>query len=154
MNAARIAAINAIIGRPYRLGAQGPDAFDCYGAARALQRDLFGRDMPEFSMPGSAGRTAIAAAIAAHPERGRWAEVERPVDGALVTMARNTCGYHLGTWLSEDGGIVVHAIETCGVVADTLATLEAVGWRRFRFHVPARKEAEDVQGQGRGKDQA
>ena len=56
----------------------------------------------------------------------------------LVTMARNECGYHLGTWVAEDGGLIVHAVEGCGVVADTLATLGAVGWRRFRFHLPVR----------------
>ncbi|HEV7278387.1 MAG TPA: peptidoglycan endopeptidase [Devosiaceae bacterium] len=133
----RLSVINALIGRPYRLGAQGPEAFDCYGAARALQAGLFGREMPEFTMPGAAGRSAIAAAIAVHPERGRWREVPRPEDGALVTMARNLCGYHLGTWLREDGGIIVHSIENCGVVADTISTLEAIGWRRFRFHLPA-----------------
>lgn len=133
----RIAAINAVVGRPYRLGAQGPAEFDCYGLARELQASLFGRQMPEFAIPGEVGRTAIAAAIAVHPERARWREVPRPVDGALVTMARNVCGYHLGTWLREDGGTIVHAIEKCGVVADTIATLEAVGWRRFRFHIPA-----------------
>lgn len=132
----RSAIINAMMGAPYRLGAQGPDAFDCYSVARQLQRDLFGRDMPAFDMPGNAGRMAIAAAIAEHPERGHWAEIARPRDGALVTMARNGCGYHLGTWLAEDGGIVVHAIEGAGVCADTMLSLQTAGWRRLRFHVP------------------
>lgn len=128
--------VNALVGSPYRLGAAGPDAFDCYGLARHVQQALFGRDMPAFSMPGTAGRTAIAAAIAAHPERGRWREIDRPADGALVTMARNSCGYHLGVWLDEDGGLILHALEAVGVVADTVPMLEAVGWRRFRFHCP------------------
>ena len=133
----RAAIINGLVGTPYRQGGQGPDAVDCYAATRILQRELFGRDMPPFRMPAEAGRTAIAAAIAVSPERGRWREVAAPVDGAIVTMARNLQGYHMGTWLAEDGGIIVHAIEECGVVADTLQTLAAVGWRRFRFHVPA-----------------
>ena len=135
MNRADI--INALIGCPYGLGGRTAGTVDCYGAAKILQRELFGRDMPDFSMPAEAGRAAIAAAIAVHPERSRWREIAAPADGALVTMARNTCGYHLGTWLEDDGGIVVHAIEDCGVVADTLQTLQAVGWRRFRFHLPA-----------------
>lgn len=128
--------INSLIGTRYELGAQGPDAVDCYSAAKLLQLRLFGREMPDFQMPGEAGRTAIAAAIAVHPERARWHQVERPVDGCLVTMARHLQGYHLGTWLMEDGGIIVHAMERCGVVVDTISTLQAVGWQRFRFHVP------------------
>lgn len=129
--------VNALMGKPYRLGAQGGDAVDCYSCTKILQRAVFGRDMPEFTMPAQAGRSAIAAAIAVHPERQQWVEVEQPVDGAIVTMARNICGYHLGTWLDDDGGVVIHAIEDCGVVADTLPSLEAIGWRKFRFHIPA-----------------
>lgn len=131
----RATIVNALIGRPYRLGGQDREV-DCYACARILQRDLFGRDMPDFAMPALAGRATIAAAIAVHPERARWTEIEAPEDGALVTMARQDCGYHIGTWLAEDGGIIVHAIETVGVVADTIASLQAIGWRRFRFHLP------------------
>lgn len=128
--------INALIGTPYRLGAQGPDELDCYSCARLVQARLYARSMPDFAMPAEAGRMAIAAAISIHPERDRWKEIAGPVDGALVTMARNHSGYHIGTWIEEDGGIIVHAIEECGVVADTISTLEAVGWRKFRFHTP------------------
>lgn len=132
----RVEIVNAHIGTPYDLGGRRPGTVDCYGSARYLQKALFGREMPDFAMPGEAGRSAIAAAIGVHPERTRWREVLAPVDGALMTMARNQCGYHIGTWLDLDGGIVVHAIEECGVVADTIVSLEAVGWRKFRFHVP------------------
>lgn len=132
----RVEIINSLIGTPYRLGAQGPEELDCYSCARMVQSRLFGRAMPDFAMPGEAGRLAIAAAISVHPERNRWQEIAVPVDGALVTMARNQCGYHIGTWIEEDGGMIVHAIEECGVVADTISTLEAVGWRKFRFHTP------------------
>lgn len=133
----RAATINGFLGRPYRLGASGPDAYDCYGITRALQAVLFERPMPAFEIPGKSGRMAIAAAIAGHPERLRWAEIEAPVDGAIVTMARHLQGYHLGTWLSEDGGLIVHAMEGVGVVASRLIELEVEGWRRFRFHIPS-----------------
>lgn len=132
----RTAVINGLMGTPYKLGGQGRKTVDCYSAARILQRTLFGREMPAFAMPAESGRMAMAAAIAAHPERGRWVESDAPVDGALVTMARQSCGYHLGTYLIEDGGIIVHALEGTGVVADTIPGLVAVGWRRFRFHIP------------------
>lgn len=132
----RIAFLNSLIGKPYRLGAQGPDAYDCYSATRAVQSGVFGRDMPPFEIPGTAGRWAIAAAITIHPERNRWIEAEKPVDGAAVTMARNEVGYHIGTYLETDGGIIVHALERVGVVAGRLIELEAEGWRKFRFHIP------------------
>lgn len=45
--AERLAFLEALIGRPYRIGATGPDAFDCYGLARHLQHHLFSYDLPE-----------------------------------------------------------------------------------------------------------
>jgi cell wall-associated NlpC family hydrolase len=132
----RAAIINELIGRPYDLGGRKPGSLDCYGCAREVQWQIYGREMPPFEMPGSAGRMAIAAAISAHPERLAWREVDHPADGALVTMARNGCGYHIGTWMENDGGLIIHALETVGVVADTIPSMQAVGWRRFRFHVP------------------
>lgn len=133
----RRAAIKGLIGRPYELGAGGPVAFDCYSATREVQRLVFGREMPSFEMPGQAGRMGIAAAISAHPERDRWVEVTDAVDGAIVTMARHLQGYHMGTWLEEDGGVIIHSLEDIGVTVDGLPALRAIGWRRFRFHVPA-----------------
>lgn len=128
--------VNGLLGRPYRLGCAGPDAFDCYGLTRYLQMTLFGRSMPEFKMPGFGGRIAIASAIAVHPERQCWGEIAAARDGCIVTMARQNAGYHMGTWLAMDGGVIVHTIERCGVVTDTPATLEAIGWRRLRYFVP------------------
>jgi hypothetical protein len=88
-------------------------------------------------MPGEAGRWAIAAAISAHPERSRWREIDVAADGALVTMARHVQGYHIGVWIDDDDGLIVHALEGLGVVASRLIELEAEGWRKFRFHLPA-----------------
>ncbi|WP_127142834.1 NlpC/P60 family protein [Pelagibacterium montanilacus] len=136
MSLGRAEHINRLIGRPYHLGAQGPDSFDCYSLTRTLQAGLFGREMPAFAAPAQAGRMAIAAAVAIHPERGRWQEMPHPQDGAIVTMARHLQGYHLGTFIAEDGGLVVHALEGTGVVASRLCELEAEGWRKFRFHIP------------------
>jgi len=133
----RAALINGLIGTPYRLGGQGPGEVDCWSAARILQKGLADRDMPAFEMPSTAGRIAIASAIAVHPERNRWVEIASPVDVCLVTMAHQHVGYHIGTWVVEDGGLIIHAIEKCGVVADRLIELQAMGWRRVRFHVPA-----------------
>lgn len=129
--ALRAAHVNSLIGRPYEAGAMGPDRFDCYGLARHLQREFFGRTLPLFQLPAEAGRFAIASAIAVHPERARWDEVERPVDGAVVVMAQQQCGFHMGVFLDLDGGLIVHTVEQTGVVAETPFQLRspAARWR-------------------------
>jgi hypothetical protein len=135
----RASVINALLGRPYRCGANGPEAFDCYGLTRWLQKQLFQRDMPVFSLPPDAGRFAIAAAIVAHPERHSWIEAARPIDGALAIMSRQECGFHIGTFVDVDGGVVVHALERPGVCADApfLLTTPAGGLWRIRWNVRA-----------------
>lgn len=132
---ARAAHINALLGRPYRARAMGMDAFDCYGLARHLQAEFFGRDLPLFQLPADAGRFAIASAITVHPERQRWREIAQRVDGAMVVMARQDCGFHLGVFLALDGGIVVHTIEQTGVVAESpfQLTSPAGRWRLQYF---------------------
>lgn len=144
----RAAFINALLGRRYLRGGDGPEAFDCYGLTRLLQAAVYGRDMPPFLMPRGAGRFAIASAIAAHPERELWQPVARPVDGAIAIMARQGCGFHMGTCIVLDGSlasrsglrpssplattVVVHALEEPGVVADDPFRLATPGgglWR-------------------------
>lgn len=133
----RAAHINALLGRPYVAGATGPEAYDCYGLARHLQAVLFDRELPLFSLPADASRFAIASAIAVHPERQRWRETTLPVDGALAVMARQGCGFHIGVYLDLDGGTIVHATETVGVVAERPFYLcsPAARWR-IGYFVP------------------
>lgn len=135
----RAAYLNGLLGRPYRAGAMGPAAFDCYGLARHLQAAFFGRDLPRFQLPAEAGRFAVASAIAVHPERERWREVARPRDGAIVVMARQDCGFHLGVWLGlqQIGGLIAHTIEQTGVVTETPWLLAGPAGRwRLQYFVP------------------
>jgi len=131
----RAAHLNALLGRTYRAGAMGPEAYDCYGLARHLQAAFFGRDLPLFQLPAEAGRFGIASAITVHPERQRWREIPRPVDGSMVVMARQDCGFHLGVFLALDGGLVVHTLEQTGVVAERPFQLAspAERWRLTYF---------------------
>lgn len=129
--------LNGLLGRPYAAGAMGPYAFDCYGLARYLQLAFFGRDLPRFQLPGEASRFAVASAIAVHPERARWREIPAPIDGAMVVMARQGCGFHLGVFLELNGGLVAHTVEQTGVVAQTPFQLASPAARwRLSYHLP------------------
>lgn len=134
---ARATHLNALLGRPYRAGAMGPEAYDCYGLARHLQAALYDRDLPAFQLPAEAGRFAVASAIAVHPERRRWVETDHPVDGAIAVMARQDCGFHLGTYVALDGGLIVHTLEQTGVIAERPFQLAGPAGRwQLRYYVP------------------
>ena len=74
------------IGRSWYAGERGPDAFDCWGLLLAIQRDHFGRDLPEIPVNANDLRTVVST-FRDHPERQRWVAVAQP---AGITLRRVT----------------------------------------------------------------
>ena len=84
----RLAFYESLIGKPYKIGARGPDEFDCYGLARHIQISRVGIDMPDvqFAEPttrAQAGRRGpgrpdapVAAVALASDEAGELAGAE------------------------------------------------------------------------------
>jgi cell wall-associated NlpC family hydrolase len=130
-NSSRLA---ALIGRPYAVGADGPDAFDCYGLARHVLREAYGEDLPEIARQTAEPRS-VARALLSHPDRARWEKVDKPFDGALVLMG-NVDGrdFHLGVAVADGRQmLVLHTDEGPGVMADDLLTLPARGFHNITF---------------------
>jgi len=109
-----------LIGKTYAMGAEGPNAFDCYGLAAHVERRLFGVELPARAIEGVSSYRA-------------WSRVEDPRDGALV-MLEHARGRHVGVYLSEERG-VIHALEDCGVVFDDLPSLTFRGLGQPTFWV-------------------
>ena len=130
----RNASLAALIGRPYAIGARGPDAFDCYGLARHVQREFAAIDMPDVPFTDPTTRAA-AEAMLAHSERALWREVEQPHDLDLVLMGNVAKrDFHLGTFVVPvTAGIVLHIDKANGVVADDIPSLRATGFNYLRF---------------------
>ncbi|CAO4174946.1 NlpC/P60 family protein [Methylorubrum extorquens] len=131
----RVAFLSDLIGRPYRIGATGPDSFDCYGLARHIQAALYDVPMPELPFVAATTRQQ-AEAMLNHAERQKWREIpeHEAQDGNLVLMG-NVAGrdFHLGTYVvAGTAGVVLHIRETVGVVADDLQSLRAIGFNYLR----------------------
>jgi hypothetical protein len=124
--------VRAVIGKPWHENAQGPDAYDCWGLARAAQKIVFGRDLPIVSCPSTL--RALVETIENHAVRDNWPEVERATHGCLVSMTQSLHPHHIGTYLGLDGGRVLHATKNEGVMCCTLAQLRLEGFSKLRFH--------------------
>src|SRR5574337_1767071 len=59
------------IGLPWRRGATGPDAYDCWSFVAHVQKTHFGRDLPSIDLDES-NAFAVSHAISNHPERENW----------------------------------------------------------------------------------
>lgn len=102
------------VGLPYREGARGPDAYDCYGLVAAVFRALRGVSLPDWyqESPGHGGASrAIAAALAGEVAGGRCLPVAEPSDFDLAIVGSTLRPHHLGVVAS---GGVLHASKTFG----------------------------------------
>lgn len=128
--------LESLIGTPYKIGATGPDAFDCYGLARHVQIHLAGRKMPLLEIAPLKTRQQTELLLK-HPERLLWGEVleSQAREFDLVLMG-NVAGrdFHLGTVIvPSTAKQVLHISQYAGVVVDDIPTLKATGFNYLRF---------------------
>jgi hypothetical protein len=133
MSTVQVHELTGLIGLPWVVGAAGPDAFDCWGLFVTVQRQCFGCDLPQNPVDATNLR-AVLDAFNGHPERQRWKSVDQPAAGDAVLMRQSRYPVHIGVWLDIDGGGVLHSVRHAGVVFQTLAALDAHGWRIEGFY--------------------
>lgn len=117
-------------------------ARNCWDFACHVQRGLFGRELPQITVPEDFSRRWVMGAFGDHPERARWRQVEdgpgglvTAADGALVLMAHLKFPAHVGVWLAPEGR-VIHCDEKTGVACETPLALRQMGWKQLSFFEP------------------
>lgn len=89
---------SAYVGKPWELGAEGPDAFDCWGLARWIQRVQYGRELPQLRvgrMDPSPAQTAVLLELMRDTGWQQLPQWEQMDDGDLLRM-RSPLGPHIG----------------------------------------------------------
>ena len=109
-----------LIGKPYRAGGTGPDAYDCYGLANEVRRRLGMLALP------TTPRGLIRA-------RRGWRRIYQPSHGALVVMGAADRDRHVGIALT--GGNIIHCLEIQGVTVDDMGALRFRGFSNIRFWI-------------------
>lgn len=119
------------LGKPWQAGAQGPEAYDCWGLFRAVQREQFGVEVPVIIAPDYDDPRQLAALFREHDERARWQPVEVPQHGDAVIVRSPL---HIGVWLDYDGGGVLHSHRGAGVVFTRDAVWQLSGFGRREYY--------------------
>ena len=121
--------VNRYIGLRWESGARGPDAYDCWGLLQHLQREFFGRDLPELSATPGATRADYHTRLTT----GEWECVDVPAhgDGALL---RGGDFPHVGVWLDIERGGVLHSQHGIGVIWTPRSALRLAGYSRVKYH--------------------
>jgi hypothetical protein len=122
------------IGIQWEAGAQGPDAYDCMGFFRVVQREHFGIEVPTIISPDYDDGKTLATLFSRHEERSNWVRIEKPEHGCAVIIRGPL---HIGTWLNIDGGGVIHSARGAGVIftADGAWPTSGFGAKEFYKHV-------------------
>ena len=108
--------INDFVGLPYREGARGPDAYDCYGLVMAVFRAACGVSLPDWYQDGPGTRAAsraISAALAGEVSGGRSVKVAEPADMDIAVVGHASRAHHIGVVIN---GGVLHAARAFGSV--------------------------------------
>lgn len=115
--------IERYVGLPYRLGAGGPDAYDCWGLTCELVRPR----LPDY-WDHTSSFMQVAREFTKNAGDARHWEEAQFEDYTLVVMGYGRFCHHAGVWLA--GGIL-HADKPC-VTWNTMNRLKMQGWRTFR----------------------
>lgn len=120
------------VGKPWVSGGRGPDSFDCWGLLHWVQRAEFGRELPSYPIP-PAQKLRVTATMERAAASGEWELLSVPREGCAVGMSHHRKFHHVGCYTEADGGLVVHALEGKGVLAQPLARLRQDAWNRVEF---------------------
>ncbi len=134
--------LNDLIGKPFKDGGRGPDAYDCYGLAIEVFK-RYGIDLPDFKI---ACRDTKAINGRYLEQKPFWKDVteEKPAPSLIFMRFNSSIGNHVGVYLGQ--GRFIHAR------ASTLSCIERINspvWATavIGYYVPAGKSQEVANGQ-------
>jgi NlpC/P60 family len=115
----------SLIGKPYRLGGRGPDAYDCWGLVTACYPwlpDDWGNQ--EFSV------RRVILLIEGQKTDERWEPAGEAHRGAVAIFGMGERASHTGlVWPVSGGARIIHALPKVGVVSHSLPAMERLGMR-------------------------
>ena len=121
--------LNRYIGKPYRRGCQGPEAFDCWGFVQWVLTHHYGHSRATLD-----NLEALMRLSSSH-----WLPLDHPEGGAVVMMEMASCP-HVGIWVDSDQGGIAHCMEEYGVLFTPLSRFPVIGCRLLSFYGSAKTE--------------
>lgn len=133
MKSADISFCLGLIGKPWVSGASGPEAFDCWGLLRHVYAARRGWELPQYPGVSESGRLSMVRNAEAEA-LARWQPVTGPAHFALVAMSESKRIHHVGLWLDEGGGGILHSSQGRGVLFQSPASVRQSGLQNFTFY--------------------
>ena len=122
------------LGRPWRSGAVGPEAYDCWGLVRAVLWERYAIEVPAVPAADPDSTLQVAASMLEATRREHWQLVERPAEGDVVTLGKARYPSHCGIWVAADFGGVLHCERGIGVCFSGVDSLRRAGWGLIEYY--------------------
>lgn len=127
-------AVEKYLGKPWQAGADGPDAFDCFGLVRAFYRDHFGVQLPVVEVDAMSA-LQVRHAFKTNPQLSRWEEIEIPQPHCAVLMSSGKQPSHVGLYVDDvSGGRVLHCTRGAGVSLSSRLVLRMMSWNIIGYY--------------------
>ena len=121
----------AYIGKPWVAGGRGPIDMDCWGLAIQVYKEQLGVDLPEFHSIGARDTKSVAKTF----NTQTFARlVTKPQEFDLVGMSMNKNEHHVGIFVEEQGGGILHNQENSGVVFSSLLHIKQLGYTNLNYY--------------------
>ena len=119
----------------YKLGADGPEDYDCWNFVRWIWRDHYGIDMPALPTPGD--MTEQLRLFATNVSELGWKQVAEPKNGDGVLFVRAKAGIHVGIYIGDLSPPRVLHNDDGGPKLHMFSHLESLrwSWRFYRYGV-------------------
>lgn len=120
------------VGTPWLSGGDDMSGFNCWNFVRHIQREHFGREMPQVRIDETRPM-AFLRHLRLHPERKNWRQTAIPEEGDIVEMGIGRDVTHIGVWVREtDGGGILHCVQGAGVVFSNVFVVGA-DWPLLKY---------------------
>jgi len=126
--------INEVVGKPWRAGATGADAYDCWGLVVDSYRRIDGIKLPPLE---SYSKLDLVNGINEAMAVGKWHKLNEPIDGCVIACFKGGKLDHVGRYffgemlhsrgkVDSDGEVCMWTME---LTARQFDKLEFYAWR-------------------------
>lgn len=122
-----------LVGTPFKWGARGPDAQDCWGLV-AKAYEVAGVGVPGNWLAETQDEASDM--MDGQVRDGMWKRLDAHQPGAVVALSSHKRIHHVGLRLTR--GRILHTTRKLGAVITTELALRTAGYRRIEDYVWAR----------------
>lgn len=126
------------LGLPWRNGARGPDAFDCWGLVWWVYLKELNIKLPLYSGIDALSVGLVSRTIRQETEQGsfggKWRRLAQGQEFAGVALGLTSLLTHVGIYTEADGGYILHAGESKSVIAIKPSKILSHGFKRIEFY--------------------